>query len=302
MHDRRGCAGAWKSCSRTEGFPRFSGDKALVEGFMNNGYSAEIARQRIAVGCHWMSLPGMEYTHTDLIKVNLAKVFEVAYDEYRSEKKRTTDGLYRVFLRHLRIAVRCVADGIDFHLTFQHLNAPELMLNLLSHGPIERGLDASNGGLDHYNLCVTLRHRHSADSLGALTSESRSSRCQLGGVRRGLRENFAGRDATHRLMLSTSKSMDAEARKRHWLIASRRISLKWSPPHHAGGRRMIPGVLVANTSIGRAGGATPNGRFACKPSPRRQPRPGLQGRRVYRHGQGHRQGAARLRQYRSVSA
>jgi formate C-acetyltransferase len=44
------------------GFPRFSGDKALVEGFMKNGYSAELARSRIAVGCNWMSLPGLEYT------------------------------------------------------------------------------------------------------------------------------------------------------------------------------------------------------------------------------------------------
>ena len=39
-------------------------------------------------------------------------------------------------------------------LDHQHLNEPELMLNLLSHGPIERGLNVTNGGVDLYNMCI----------------------------------------------------------------------------------------------------------------------------------------------------
>ena len=31
---------------------------------------------------------------------------------------------------------------------------PELVLDLLCYGPIERGLDASHGGVEFYNLCV----------------------------------------------------------------------------------------------------------------------------------------------------
>ena len=64
-----------------QGYPRFSGDMALVKGFMRNGYSAELARKRIATGCNWMSLPGLEYTLNDVVKINLAKVFEVAWQE-----------------------------------------------------------------------------------------------------------------------------------------------------------------------------------------------------------------------------
>ena len=125
--------------------PRFSGDSALVKGFMRNGYSAELARRRIAVGCNWMSLPGLEYTLNDLIKINLAKVFSVAYDEYSAQPgPKTTEELHRVYAGHLAKAVECVAEGIDFHLAHQYLNAPELTLNLLSHGPIEKGLDAAN--------------------------------------------------------------------------------------------------------------------------------------------------------------
>ena len=68
------------------GWPRFSGDEALNRGFMRLGYPESLARQRIAVGCHWMSLPGMEYSLNDCIKINSAKVFEVAMDEMMSHK------------------------------------------------------------------------------------------------------------------------------------------------------------------------------------------------------------------------
>lgn len=137
------------------GWPRFSGDKALVSGFMKNGYSAELARQRIAVGCNWMSLPGLEYTMNDLVKVNMAKVFEVAYREMMAgEKPFSTELLWDLFAKHLAKAVGTAADGIRHHLKYQKYNEPELLLNLLSHGPLEKGLDASDGGAEYYNLAI----------------------------------------------------------------------------------------------------------------------------------------------------
>ena len=131
------------------GFPRFSGDKALVEGFMKNGYSAELARRRIAVGCNWMSLPGLEYTLNDVVKINIAKVFEEAFKE--SDSWEELEANYR---KHFAAAVKVTTEGIDFHLDHQYLNEPELMLNLLSHGPIEKGKDVSHGGATYYNMAI----------------------------------------------------------------------------------------------------------------------------------------------------
>ncbi len=138
------------------GWPRFSGDKALVEGFMKNGFSAELARERIAVGCNWMSLPGMEYTMNDLVKVNMARVFEVAYREITGSagEEPSVERLWAHFEKHLSIAVKTAADGIRHHLKYQKFNEPELILNLLSHGPIEKGLDVSDGGARYYNLAI----------------------------------------------------------------------------------------------------------------------------------------------------
>ena len=55
-------------------WPRFSGDKALVEGFMQRLFRRVGPPRRIAVGCNWMALPGLEYTMNDTVKINVAKV------------------------------------------------------------------------------------------------------------------------------------------------------------------------------------------------------------------------------------
>lgn len=137
------------------GYPRFSGDKALVEGFIRNGYSKELARSRIALGCNWMSIPGKEYALNDLIKINIAKVFEIAFHEMVSNQNDwSTKQLLKLFKKHLAIATKCTVDGVDFHLSHQYLNEPELLLNLLSYGPIEKGLDASHGGVEFYNIGI----------------------------------------------------------------------------------------------------------------------------------------------------
>ncbi len=157
-----------------QGWPRFSGDQALVKGFMKLGFDESLARQRIATGCNWMSLPGKEYTVNDLFKVNMAKVFEVSWQDMMKlcgypgltnnigmykpvviGKKRTLLSpsislLWKLFRKHLEVAVHSVADAIRFHLKIMKDNEVELLLNLLSHGPIERGLDVSDGSLSSH--------------------------------------------------------------------------------------------------------------------------------------------------------
>ena len=127
-----------------------------MDGFVKNGYPAELARQRIAVGCHWMAIPGREYTLNDCVKINVAKVFEVALWEMLDDARVEpgVDALWQRFAEHLRRAVLCTAKGLDFHLRYQQYNAPELMISLLCHGPVEQGVDASGGSVEFYNMCV----------------------------------------------------------------------------------------------------------------------------------------------------
>ena len=136
------------------GWPRFSGDQSLVEGFMRRGFSKELAAKRIAVGCNWMAIPGLEYPLNDSIKVNQARVFEVAYDEMMASDERSTARLLELYIRHLRIVLRCIADTMDFDLNNNRYNSPELFLNLFMYGPIEKGRDASDHSVQYYNIGI----------------------------------------------------------------------------------------------------------------------------------------------------
>lgn len=140
-----------------QGWPRYSSDKALMEGFMRCGYPKELARRRVAAGCHWMCIPGMEYTMNDTVKVNMAKVFEVAYDEMMANAdsvEPSIDVLWELYRKHLKIAVDATGRGIIHHLTYQTKSQPELILNLFQHGLIEKGVNITDGGANYYNMCV----------------------------------------------------------------------------------------------------------------------------------------------------
>ena len=140
-----------------QGWPRYSNDKALTEGFMRNGYSKELARKRVAAGCHWMCMPGMEYTMNDTVKVNLAMVFQVAYQDMMANTglvKPSAETLWDYYKKHLKIAVDATDAGIIHHLTYQTKSQPELILNLFQHGLIEKGVNITDGGANYYNMCV----------------------------------------------------------------------------------------------------------------------------------------------------
>ena len=249
------------------GYPRFSGDKALVAGFMKNGYSAELARSRIAVGCNWMSLPGLEYTLNDVVKINVAKVFEVAFAE--SDSLAELEANYR---RHFRAAVAVTAQGIDFHLDHQYLNEPELLLNLLSHGPIEKGKDVSHGGATYYNMAIDgAGLAVVADSFGALEERVETEKSlTFEQVKAAVASNFAGDEGERIRCL-----LDASGRYGHGGTAADRWAVRLTgilddeiaghtTPH---GFKLIPGWFTWADTIrfGKAVGATPNGRKAGEP-------------------------------------
>ena len=249
------------------GFPRFSGDKALVEGFMKNGYSAELARRRIAVGCNWMSLPGLEYTLNDVVKINIAKVFEVAFAESNSWEELEAN--YR---KHFAAAVKVTAEGIDFHLDHQYLNEPELMLNLLSHGPIEKGKDVSHGGAMYYNMAIDgAGLAVVADSFGALEQRVMDEKAlAFDEVKAAVAANFEGEEGARvRALLDSAGRYGAGGtRADAWAVKLTEILngqiAGHTTPH---GFKLIPGWFTWADTIrfGKSVGATPNGRKAGEP-------------------------------------
>lgn len=254
-------------------WPRFSGDQALVSGFVRNGYSKELARKRIAVGCNWMSLPGLEYTMNDLVKVNMAKVFEVAMNQVRGSSSVSVQSVWDAFSSHLSKAVHTAAEGIRHHLKYQKYNEPELLLNLLSHGPIEKGKDASDGGATYYNLAIDgAGLAIVADSFAAMEEHvEKSNEISWPVLFDALDSDFAGEEGERiRLILRKTGRFGKEGSAgERWALKIRDIFCDYvrreSDPVKS--HCFIPGFFSwANTiGFGSTVGATPDGRHAGKP-------------------------------------
>lgn len=132
----------------------YSCSKGLDEGYARNGVPIQLARMRAKVGCNWTCLPGLEYPIQDCTRHCLTAPFLLAFNELMADAAapRTMDELWARYVAHLTISVDVMKQGFDWHMSHQAQNDPEVVLNLFCHGPIERGLDVSAGGVDIYRL------------------------------------------------------------------------------------------------------------------------------------------------------
>ncbi len=266
------------------GFPKFLGVDSTVQGLIKNGYPAEIARLRAYSGCHWCAVPGREYAMRDIIKINFATIFQIALRETveAADESTTVDGLWQRFDRHLRRAVEVTAEGLAFHLEHMHKVFPELVLDLLCDGPLEKGDDASHGSLEIYNIGIDGAALATvADSIAAIEQ----------------RVEDEGLLSWQELMDYLENDWDGPQGERA------RLMMKSVPSYGAGGTRaddwakriarsftqsvrevsneelqLTPGLFswAATLSLGRALGATPDGRNAGDPiSHGSNPNPGF---------------------------
>jgi formate C-acetyltransferase len=256
------------------GIPKFLGADSVVEGFAKNGYPVELARERAYAGCHWYGIPGREYTLMDCVKINFAVIFDVALREMMKESGNTpsTKELWDRFTKHMRIAIDIIAKGLDFHLEYMHKVFPELVLDLCSYGPIEKGLDAPHGGVEFYNMCIDGAGLATvADSFAAIEQRiEREGRLTWQELMYYLDNNWAGTDGERiRLLMKniprygSGGSLADEYAVRISKAFTKMVKEKPTP----NGFSMIPGLFSwANTiPMGKNLGATPNGRYTGAP-------------------------------------
>ena len=254
-----------------QGWPRYSSDSALAEGFMRCGYPLELARRRVAAGCHWMCIPGMEYTMNDTVKINLAKVFEVSYREMiESGVEPSSAELFRIYRKHLKCATDATGNGIMHHLKYQSKSQPELILNLFQHGLIEKGVNITDGGANFYNMCVDGSGiAVVADSFAAIEQRvEREGKLSFADLTRHLNENYEGEDGerVRHLMYNSERycgggTLGDERAKR---ISALYTELVRDLNNQHPGINFIPGFFSWSNTIGlgKTVSATPNGRKA----------------------------------------
>ena len=277
------------------GNPRFVGADTLVDGMLrNDGVTPAQARMRTNSGCHWLAIPGKEYSIMDCVKINLARILELALRDAVAEAVGAEAGAGRgeptisqimdKYRYHMRIAVETLAKGFTFSYENQIHNVPELPLDLMCYGTIEQGLDASNGGVELYLWCIDgSALAVAADSLAAIEqrviNEKRYTFAQLIGF---LDADWAGDDGEKARLFFASvdkygkgnTAADAYATELT-RIFTEEVAAQRTPKY---GHMMCPGLFSwANTiPMGKELGATPNGRHKGEPiSHGANPNPGF---------------------------
>ena len=271
--DRRLLArGVAMQFANRNGIPKFLGVDRTAEGFARNGYPLALGHQRVYAGCHWNAIPGREYTLNDIPKLHLGVVFDVALRDMMDKEPAaaSTELLFSYFHRHLACAMDVMARGLDVHMSHMGEVFPELVIDLLCHGTIEKGLDAAAGGVEFVDLCVDAAALATvADSFAAIEQRiEREHRLGWEALIGYLDSDWAGGECERLLMKSSARFGSGGSMADRWAtrVAEAFTSL-------VGGRRtpdgwlMVPGFFswALVYAMGRELGATPNGRRAGDP-------------------------------------
>ena len=238
------------------------------QGYARVGFPLGLARMRAKVGCNWTALPGREYPLQDVTRANLAFALHHAMQDLRTlpETQWHTDTLFELFSAHVRIIVDSIKAGYDKHYEVVGRNTPEMVYNLFMHGPVERGLNCSEGGVDILNFNIDgVGLATVADSFAAMERRVETERhISWKELFRLLDSDWAGAEDMRLMMRNIERLGSPGSRAETWALRVRDVFVdacrcSGTPKHHL---PVIPGMFSHGTimELGAKLPATPNGR------------------------------------------
>jgi formate C-acetyltransferase len=235
------------------------------EGYARNGYPIELARLRTKVGCNWTAIPGREYPLQDVTRCNLGFALYYALQDVRNGE-RSLEYLFDRFCIHTKIIVDSIKAGYDAHYEVVGRNTPEVVYNLLMHGPVERGLNCSEGGVDIMNFNIDgVALATVADSFAAI--EQRvidEKRITWDEMFEALDKNYDGLEDIRLMMKNIKRFGSPDSLAEKWALRIRDYFVycckhEGTPKHNL---PIIPGLFSHGSvlELGARLPATPNGR------------------------------------------
>ncbi len=242
------------------------------EGYARNGFPMGLARQRAKVGCNWTALAGREYPLQDVTRANLGFALQYAMEDIRSTAcaDNAPDGMLEIlferFRHHVGEIVNSIKAGYDRHYEVVGRNTPELVYNLFMHGPIERGLNCSEGGVDILNFNIDgVALATVADSFAALEQRIvEERRITWTSLFEALDSNYDNAEDIRLMMKNIQRFGSPGSLAEKWALRVRDCFVETckssgTPKYHL---PIIPGMFSHGTirDLGMKLKATPNGR------------------------------------------
>ncbi len=137
---------------------------------LRSGVSREDAWQVVYSGCQWYCIPGKEWCGHDTSQINLVKIFNRTLERGAKEDVRDLDALFAIYEEETHRTMKAFQAAEAAIDRIRGESQPEMYTSLISHGPIERGMDmTAPRGVDYqYTALNILGMPNVADSFTAI--------------------------------------------------------------------------------------------------------------------------------------
>jgi pyruvate-formate lyase len=129
----------------------------MYEAELRSGIPHEDAWKVVYSGCQWFCIPGKEYCDQDVNSLILIRPMQRTLTAAIERGISDFETFYALFKEELTVTARWLRDWKN--TTYELLGSlwPEMYTSLLSHGPIERGIDmVDNRGVDYQFTSVNI--------------------------------------------------------------------------------------------------------------------------------------------------
>jgi pyruvate-formate lyase len=180
----------------------------MREAELRSGIPEEDAWKVVYSGCQWFCIPGKEFCDQDVNSLSVLQPMKRAIARAIEEAINDFQSLYAIFEEELLVTAKALRTFKNSQFELLGDLWPEMATSMMSHGPIERGIDmVDNGGVDYqYTSVNILGIPNVADAFHALKKLVFEGRMySLAEVKQATDTNWEGREAMRQRFLNQDK-------------------------------------------------------------------------------------------------
>ena len=241
----------------------------MYDSLLRCGVPESEAWKVVYSGCQWYCLPGQEWCGHDTSLINVVKAMDRALDRAAADGVSDFETLYRYYEAELHVTMRAFQEAEAAIDRVRGESQPEMYTSMISHGPIERGLDmTAPRGVDNQNTSLNIFGiPNVADSFTAINRlVFEQKKYTLAEVVAACRNNWQDNEIMRQRFLSQPKYGNGldEADNMYVRVCDSMQEIAEGYVNQRGGQPMRPSLFAFMSHLESRDkiGATPDGRHA----------------------------------------